>query len=52
MNLRRVRRFEWLTLLPVMGPFPHTSHRCAIVLSALVVADVSSAGIAEHWTLF
>jgi hypothetical protein len=25
----RVLRMEWLTLLPVAGPLPHTSHRFA-----------------------
>lgn len=25
-NIRLVRRLEWLTLWPKLGPLPHTSH--------------------------
>lgn len=29
MKRRRVRTFEWLTLLPLAGPLPQIAHCCA-----------------------
>jgi hypothetical protein len=45
MKRRRVCRFEWLTLLPDIGPFPQTSQRWDMVWWL----SWKAAQCREHW---
>jgi len=45
---RRVRRFEWETLFPKLGPLPQISHTDAMEIPSLLIGSLEGRLFGEH----